>query len=184
MTEGDKQKLNNLICAVAKGYADCLDGIYFIAGKRMYVAAYAIIGDRLTAEDIVSDSFIKIARFAKKYDGSGDPLGWIMKIVRNTALDFIRKRKRRAEVSAEEFYSLTDDSYSPEKRETAVMLEQAMSKLASDERRVVYMRYYLEMTVREIAEATKLSRSAAERLIQRAEGNLRKSLSGGTKDTD
>lgn len=184
VTDGDRQKLNNLICAVAKGYADCLDGIYAIAGKRMYVAAYAVIGERLSAEDVVSDSFVKIARFAKKYDGTGDPLAWIMKIVRNTALDFIRKRRRRAEVSTEEFYSLTDDSYSPEKRETAVMLEQAMAALEPDERRAIYMRYFLEMTVREIAEATKLSRSAAERLIQRAEENLRKKLGGGTKDAD
>lgn len=182
MTDGDKQKLNNLICSVAKGYADCLDGIYSIAGRKMYAAAYAIVGDRPDAEDVVSESFVKIARFAKKYDGTGDPLGWIMKIVRNTALDFIRKRKRRAEISSEEFFSLTDDSYSPEKRDTAIVLEQAMNKLDVSERRVIYYKYYLEMTVREIAAATKLSRSSAQRLIQRAEENLKKLLKDGTND--
>ncbi len=182
MTDGDKQKLNNLICSVARGYADCLDGICSIAGNRMYAAAYAIVGDRANAEDVVSDSFVKIARFAKRYDATGDPLGWILKIVRNTALDFLRKRKRRAEASTEEFFSLTDDSYSPEKRETAIVLEQALKKLDDGERRVIYYKYYLEMTVREIASAARLSRSSAQRLIQRAEENLKKLLKGETND--
>lgn len=182
MTDSDKQKLNNLICAVAKGYADCLDGIYAIAGNRMYAAAYAIAGDRPNAEDIVSDSFVKIARFAKRYDATGDPLGWILRIVRNTALDFLRKRKRRSEASTEEFFSLTDDSYSPEKRETAIVLEQALNKLDGNERRAIYYKYYLEMTVREIAAATHLSRSSAQRVIQRAEENLKKLLKGETID--
>lgn len=182
MNDGDKQKLNILICEVAAGNADSLDGIYSIAGNRMYAAAYAIVGDRPSAEDVVSDSFVKIARFAKRYGVAGDPLGWILKLVRNTALDFLRKRKRRAEISSEEFFSLTDDNYSPEKRETAIMLEQALNKLDGTERRVIYYKYYLEMTVREIAAAAHLSRSSAQRLIQRAEENLKKLLNGGTND--
>lgn len=182
MTDSDKHKLNIFICEVAAGNAESLDGIYSLAGNRMYAAAYAIVGDRPNAEDVVSDSFVKIARFAKKYGVSGDPLGWVLKIVRNTALDFLRKRKRRAEISSEEFFSLTDDSYSPEKREAAIVLEQAMKKLDEGERRVIYYKYYLEMTVREIAAAAHLSRSSAQRLIQRAEENLKKLLNGGTSD--
>lgn len=176
MNDGVKSQLNILIDAVARGDAESLDGIYELAGKRMFIAALSIVGDRASAEDVVSDSFIKIVRFAHKYLDDGEPLAWILRIVRNTALDFLRKRRRRTEVSTEEFFSLTDDSYSPEKRETAVLLEQAMAKLLPDERRAVYMRYYLEMTVREIAVAMKLSRSAAERLIQRAEERLKNYL--------
>lgn len=182
MTDGDKRKLNSLLCEVAAGYTDSLDGIYLLAGKRMYAAAYALCGNRQEAEDIVSDSFVKIARFAKKYDGVGDPLGWILKIVRNTALDFLRKRKRRAEVGEENFYYLTDDNYSPEKREDALLLEQALKKLDGRERRIIYLKYFSEMTVREIASAEKLSRSAAQRLIEKAEENLKNLLSSGTND--
>lgn len=176
MNDGVKSQLNILIDAVARGDAESLDGIYELAGKRMFIAALSIVCDKSSAEDVVSDSFIKIVRFAHKYKIGDEPLAWILRIVRNTALDFLRKRKRRTEVSTEEFFSLTDDSYSPEKRETAVLLEQAMAKLLPDERRAVYMRYYLEMTVREIAGTINLSRSAAERLIQRAEENLKKIL--------
>ena len=182
MTDGAKEQLNNLICALAAGNAEALDGIFAIAAKRMNFAATAIVCDRAAAEDVVSDSFIKIARFARRYSRGDDPMAWILKIVRNTALDYLRKCKRRAEVSCECLYNLTDENSSPEKIERALLLEQALSKLKDDERRVIYMRYYLDMTVREISEATALSRSSAERLIQRAEENLKKFLKSGKND--
>ncbi len=121
MTDDAKRQLNNLICAVAEGDAESLDGVYVIAAKRMYVAALTIVGERAAAEDVVSDSFIKVARFAKKYKTQTDALGWLLKIVRNTALDYLRKRKRRAEVSAECCRRKINASGRP-------MLEQAIAK--------------------------------------------------------
>ena len=182
MTDDAKRQLNNLMCAVADGDAESLDGIYVIAAKRMYVAALTIVGERAAAEDVVSDSFIKVARFAKKYKTQTDALGWLLKIVRNTALDYLRKRKRRAEVSAECLFNLADENASPEKCERAAMLEQAIAKLDDGERRAIYMRYYLDMTVREIAQAIGVPRSSTERLLLRAENNLKKFLQSGIKD--
>lgn len=181
MTDG-REQLNNLIFAVARGQTECLDGIFAIAAKRMNVAALAVVGDRSAAEDVVSDSFIKIARFAGKYRRQDDPMAWILRIVRNTALDYLRKRKRRAEVSNECLFGLCDPASSPESLIASVSLEQAVAKLAPDERRAVYMRYYMDMTVREIASAMRLSRSSAERLIQRAEAKLKILLNGGKND--
>ena len=170
MNERDSEKLNRLILAVADGHADCLDGIYSLAGGRMYAVAVSLAG-RDNAEDILHDSFIKIVRFARTYGRDMNPYGWLTKIVRNTALDFLRSRHK--EVSTEEFYSLTSLDYSPEKRENAVMLEQAISKLETDERKVIYCVYYLDMTVREIADELNLSKSAVQRTKERAEKKLK-----------
>ncbi len=182
MTENGREQLNNLILAVANGYSQCLDGIFIIAAKRMNTAALAVVGDRAAAEDVVSESFIKIARFAKRYRRQDEPMAWILRIVRNTALDYLRKRRRRAEVSCECLFDLCDPDSSPEKIVASVALEQAMAKLASEERRAIYMRYYLDMTVREIAEAVNLTRSSAERLLQRAETNLKTFLKSDKND--
>ena len=62
------------------------------------------------------------------------------------------------------------------------MLEQAIAKLDYGERRAIYMRYYLDMTVREIAKAIGVPRSSTERLLLRAENNLKKFLQSGIKD--
>lgn len=176
---GDGEKLNRLIIAVADGHADCLDGIYEIAGGRMLAVAAGIAG-RNGAEDVLHDSFIKIARFAHKYKRD-NPYGWLMKIVRNTALDYVRSQSIRAEVSTEVMFNLSSLDYSPDKRDDAIMLEQAINKLEPDEKKVIYYTYFLDMTVREIAEILKCSKSAAQRTAERAEKKLKNILSGGTK---
>ena len=99
--------------------------------------------------------------------------------MRNTALDLIRKKKAHPTASAEEFFSLASADYAPDKRDDAIMLEQAINKLAPDERRATYLKYYVDMTVREIAAEMKISKSAADRLIKRAEDNLKINLSAG-----
>ena len=181
MTDDDRRQLNSYIRAVAQGNGSALDGIYRIAGKKMYAVAYALLGNRAAAEDAVSDSFVKIARFAYRYRQEDDPSGWLTAIVRNTCLDSLRKAKRHAEVSAEQLYFLTDDSYSPERRESAIVLEEAIKKLPPDRARAIYLRYYLDMTIREVAESMGLHRSTAERLIKAAEENLKNLLNGGKK---
>lgn len=175
----DGEKLNRLIIAVADGHADCLDGIYALAGGKMYAVAVSVVG-RDYAEDVLHESFIKIARFAKKYSWSENPCGWLIKIVRNTALDFLKAKKLRREVSDDEFYSLSSTDYSPEKKENAIVLEQAIAKLEPDEKKIIYLIYYLDMTVREIAAELKISKSAVQRIKDRAEKRLKILLDGGT----
>ena len=175
MIEQGSEKLNRLILAVADGFADCLDGILDIAGGKMMAVAISYVGRDL-AEDVLHDSFIKIARFAKSYRRGMNPYGWIMKIVKNTAIDYLKSKKVRAEVSSEEFFSLSSQDYSPEKRESAIALEQAMQKLEPDERKIIYLVYFLDLTVREIAGELNMSKSAVQRLKEKAEEKLKNLL--------
>ena len=140
--------------------------------------AYGLVG-RDFAEDVVHDSLIKIARFAHKYRRDENPYGWILKLVRNTALDFLKSRKLHPSSSTEEFYSLSDGNYAPDKRDDAIMLEQAMSKLDADERMAIYYKYFADMTVREIAAELKISKSSAARLTEKAEEKLKNLLYTG-----
>lgn len=175
MNDSNGEKLNRLILAVADGYLDCLEGILNIAGGQMMAVALSLVG-RDYAEDILHDSFIKIARFANRYRQGTSPYGWLMKIVRNTALDFLKSKKIRAEVSSEELYSLSSLDYSPEGKENAIALEQAMSKLEPSEKKIIYYVYYLDMTVREIADELKMSKSTVQRLKEKAEDKLKNLL--------
>lgn len=175
MNELGGEKLNKLIVAVANGSTESLDGILSLAGGKMMAVALGIVG-RDYAEDVLHDSFIKIARFAKSFRPGMNAYGWIMKIVKNTALDYLKSKKIRAEVSEEAFYSLSSLDYSPEKRENAIMLEGALTKLESDERKIIYFIYYLDMTVREIAGEMKMSKSAVQRLKEKAEEKLKNLL--------
>lgn len=175
-----REKLNNMLVAVADGNADCLDGIYIFAGGQMFAVAMSIVHNRAIAEDVVHDSLIKIAQKAHKYRAGTSASAWIMTVVRNTALDVIKKHKR--EINVEEFFNLTSYDYSFEKVDGAVALEGALNKLEETERRVIYCRYYLEMTVRGTAEALKLSKSNVQKIQERAENKIKLILSGTNAD--
>ncbi len=171
-----REQLNNLVADVAGGYAWALDGIYRLAGGQMLAVALGILHDGALAEDAVHDSLIKIAKHAGKYKNGTSALAWIMTIVRNTALDLARKRKR--EVSAEDFYSLASLDYSPERRDEAIGLERAIAALDEGARKVIYCRYYLDMTVRQTAAELKMSKSAVQRVQEQAENEIREFLGG------
>lgn len=174
----DLEQLNRAIRMVADGNPEALDVIYSLVGKRMYVLARGIVGNEADAEDVLSDSFLKIARSASSFKAGTNGYAWCMRVVRNTAFDLLRKRKRHAEEDLDRFFDLTDERYAPDRLEDALALEAAMRALTAEEKKLIYYRYYLDLTIREIASETKLSKSAAARRLEAAEQKLLSLLAG------
>lgn len=171
-----REKLNNLLAAIAEGYTECLEGLYVEAGGQMLAVALGILKDRALAEDAVHDSLIKIAKNARKYKKGTSAVAFIMTVTRNTALDMIRKRKR--EVSADDIFCLTSYNYSDENADNALALEKAMEGLLPCEKRIIYCRYYMDMTVRETAAELKMSKSVVQRAQKEAEEKIKFALRG------
>lgn len=175
----DNGQLNRLLVRLQRGESDALDGVLALAGKRMLALAQGILGSRADAEDAVQESFLKIARSVRSFRADTNGSAWIMRIVRNTALDMLRGRNRRAEESIDGFFSLTDGNYSEEALSEGIALERAVARLNIDERRLIYYRYYLDFTVREIARETGQSKSAVQRALEKAEKKLKIFLEAG-----
>ena len=175
----DGEQLNRLLVRLQRGDGGALDGLLVLAGKRMLALAQGILGNRADAEDAVQESFLKIARSVHGFRTDTNGYAWVMRIVRNTALDMLRKRKRRVEENIDEFFSLTSGSYSEEGLAEAVTLERAVARLQPDERKIIYYRYYLDFTVRDIARETGTSKSAVQRALERAEKQLKIFLQAG-----
>ncbi len=174
----DFEKLNTLIRLVAEGNASALDEIYRLVGKRMFVLARGIVRNAADAEDVISDSFIKIARSAPSFRADTNGYAWVMRVVRNTAFDFLRKRNVRAEENIDEFFHLTDERYAPERLNDALLFEWAMDQLTQEEKKLIYYRYYLDFTVREIAKELGESKSAVDRQLFSVENKLKCILAG------
>lgn len=179
MAPVDLTQLNELLVSLRCGNADALDGIYFLLGGRMLALARGIVRNRADAEDVVSDCFIKLARGIGSYRSGTNGYAFVMRIVRNAAFDLLRRRKARVEEDIDEFFHLTDESYRADRMDDALALEEAVALLAPMERKMIYYRYYLDFTVREIANETGLSKSAVQRLVASAEKNLKKLLGPG-----
>jgi len=173
-------QLDDALRAMKRG-DDALEEVYALIGGRMFALAVGILKNAADAEDIVQECLVKIYLNVSGYKAGTNAYAWVMRIVRNACFSFLRKKKLRAEENIDEFFSLTDKNYSPESMDEAAALESAIAKLPHELKEMIYYRYYLDMTVREIAEEKGCSRAFAERKIILAESELKKIFFEGEK---
>lgn len=101
---------------IARGDMSGLTVLYDCFGKLLFTVAYTVIGNRTAAEDVLQDTFIKIAENANtyKHKENGSVKAWGVTISRNLALDFLRRENRTTELfspprSADETRRVDDD---------------------------------------------------------------------------
>jgi RNA polymerase sigma-70 factor (ECF subfamily) len=139
-------------------------------------AAYLIVRDSDTAQDVAQDAFIRAYRALRSFR-RGEPFKpWLLRIVTNTAINEIRARSRRtgllgrfAAVS-ETTTELPDVALGDEH---ASMLARAINELPLDDRVVLHLRYFLELPEREIAATIGKPPGTVKSRLHRAGSRLR-----------
>lgn len=155
--------------------------------SKVYTTIYLIVKDTYIAEDLMQETFIKAVETIKsgKYNEEGKFLPWIVRIAHNLAIDYFRRDKRYPEVVFEDgsnvFNSLdfAEDSYESLqiKHETHEYLRDLIKRLPDQQREVLVMRHYEDMSFQEIADATGVSINTALGRMRYALINLRKMMS-------
>lgn len=154
--------------------------------SRIYTAIYMIVKDRYEAQDLLQDTFIKAINTIKggRYNEEGKFLPWISRIAHNLAIDHFRRNKRYPEVVLEDgsrvFDSMqfSEESYETKQllRDTKSRLRDLIMELPSEQKQVLIMRHYLEMSFQEIADRTGVSINTALGRMRYALINLRKKM--------
>ncbi|MEZ7495206.1 sigma-70 family RNA polymerase sigma factor [Leeuwenhoekiella aequorea] len=152
--------------------------------QRIYSFIYSKVYDRDVTEDIFQDTFIKVIRTLKRggYNEEGKFLPWVMRIAHNLVIDYFRKNKRMPKFDNTGdfniFSVLGDPELNAEKRIIKDQVEQDVRKLIEelpeDQRDVLVMRIYKDMSFKEIAESTDVSINTALGRMRYALINLRK----------
>ena len=146
-----------------------------------------MVGDADVADDIAQETFIKAVRVIDegRYTDSGRFLSWVMRIAHNKALDYFRAQKSNNSVSESSagYNVLGTMRYADNSVEDSMISEQisadvrALVELLPDEQReVVKMRYYSDLSFKEIAEQTGVSINTALGRMRYALINLRKMI--------
>lgn len=98
--DSDRQRLVEALEQVARGDRTALRSVYDATSAKLFGICLRISRDRELAEDVLQDVYVKVWRRAGRFDpAKASPITWLAAIARNTAIDAIRKRGRRDEVS-------------------------------------------------------------------------------------
>lgn len=184
----EKYKISDkkLVSSYRNGNDDAFAELLNRHQTKIFSTIYLIVKDRYVAEDLLQETCIKAVKTiqAGRYNEEGKFLPWIVRIAHNLAIDHFRKIKRRPEITLEngsfvfESMNFTEDSYESMqiKKETHTKLRDLIKDLPQNQREVLVMRHYMDMSFKEIADITGVSINTALGRMRYALINLRKQM--------
>ncbi|MEL6275395.1 MAG: sigma-70 family RNA polymerase sigma factor [Bacteroidota bacterium] len=183
VTTCNDQKLINLYL---KGEERAFEELLNRHQQKIYTSIYLFVKDQSVAEDIFQEVFIKIIDTLRKgkYNHEGKFLQWAMRIAYNMCVDTFRRNKRRPFVSATETFDIFDVLQSGEanaeqtiiRSQTHEKVRQLVDNLPPEQREVVILRHYADMSFKEIAKLTRVSINTALGRMRYALINMRKMI--------
>jgi RNA polymerase sigma-70 factor (ECF subfamily) len=173
-----------LVKAYLRGSEASLEVLINRHKERIHTAIYMFVRDQYLAEDIFQDTFIKVIESLRSgnYKEEGKFLPWVMRIAHNLCIDYFRKVKRKPSVvDSDGFDIFTVLKLNEDNAEETMIKDQAKSKvkdlinqLPPEQKEVVILRHYAEMSFKEIAAMTGVSINTALGRMRYALINLRK----------
>ena len=174
----------HLVSCYIKGDENALSTLINRHQQRLYNFIYSKVFDRTITEDVFQDTFIKVIRTLKrgKYNEEGKFLPWVMRISHNLVIDHFRKNNRMPKFDNTGEFSifsvLSDSSLNAEKQiikeQVESDLRRLIEELPDDQKDVLMMRMYQDMSFKEISDKTGVSINTALGRMRYALINLRK----------
>ncbi len=143
---------------------------------RLLVARLGGSGSAQDAQDILQESFIKVYVNLHRYDSKYTFGQWIYTIVRNTLIDF--QRKRNDTLSLDDNYSISPEECSPNPEQSIInsqkrtQIEQGIAQLKAPQQELFRMRFIEEYSYEEIAEKLKIPIGSVKTNIHRTRAQI------------
>jgi len=173
-----------LVSAYVNGDESALGELITRHKDRIYRFIYPKVYDRDVTEDIFQDTFVKVINTLKKgnYNEEGKFLPWVMRIAHNLVIDYFRKNNRMPKFESNDdfniFSVLSDGDLNAErsmiKDQVQSDVKRLIQELPEDQKEVLIMRMYKDMSFKEISEQTGVSINTALGRMRYALINLRK----------
>jgi RNA polymerase sigma factor (sigma-70 family) len=177
---------SQLVSLYQNGNEEAFEMLLHRHKSKLYTSIYLIVRDRYTAEDLLQETFVKAINTIRggRYNEEGKFQPWISRIAHNLAIDHFRRNKRYPEIILEDgsrvFNSMEFAEESMESkqvlRDTRTKLRDLIKELPVEQKQVLIMRHYLQMSFQEIAERTGVSINTALGRMRYALINLRKKM--------
>ncbi|QDO95044.1 sigma-70 family RNA polymerase sigma factor [Formosa sediminum] len=169
-----------------RGNEAALETLIIRHKQKIYSFIYSKVFDQDVAEDIFQDTFIKVINTLKmgNYNEEGKFIPWVMRIAHNLVIDHFRKNNRMPKFDNSGAFSifsvLSDSSLNAEKQIIKEQVEtdvrRLIEELPEDQKEVILMRMYNDMSFKEISDKTGVSINTALGRMRYALINMRKMI--------
>jgi RNA polymerase sigma-70 factor (ECF subfamily) len=161
--------------------------VYDRHGGAAYSLAYRIVGDRSAAEEVTQEAFLSVWRSGARFDRArGSVRTWLLGVVRNRAIDVLRREAGRAPTVSIELDAVPEQKsrFQPTdsealRRETAREVRGALAHLPEDQVQVVQLAYFGGLSHSEIAEALGMPLGTVKGRMRLAMEKMRATLAEG-----
>lgn len=177
---------HELINSFNAGNVNAFEALVLRHKEKLYTSIYFLVKDKYLAEDIFQDVFIRIIDTIKsgRYTEEGKFLPWAMRIAHNLCVDHFRKVKRTPTIRNSEDQDIFEVlNFTEESAEDKMMKKQShnrvrdmLDRLPEDQREVIILRHYADMSFKEIARITNCSINTALGRMRYGLINLRKMM--------
>jgi RNA polymerase sigma-70 factor, ECF subfamily len=148
-----------LMPLVGRKDPEAFEVLYDRHGGAAYSLAYRIVGDRAAAEEVTQEAFISVWRSGARFDAArGSVRSWLLSVVRNRAIDFLRSRAGKAPKLTFDDDAVLEQRPAVERtedealqRETAAEIQGALGKLPGEQSKVIELAYFGGFSHSEIA---------------------------------
>lgn len=180
--------LARLLADVAMGNERSFARLYELTGGRLLAIARGIVGRTDVAEDVLQDSFLRVWRWAHRFDpAKGAAYGWLVRVVRNRALT-ARAALQRREGGQQTLEAETLVLGEPDPADRAMRSEEArrvnscLANLPANHRRSVSLVYFEGLTHSELADRMGVQLGTAKSWVRRGLAQMNRCLTGTEPD--
>ena len=163
MTEQD-QKWCGIIQKGGRKAEQAFQDLTVFYGPKLYAQVYKIVKNDSFAKDVLQETFIKIWLNLSRFQGKSSLYSWLYRIAHNEALSFLNKEKRKSSISLDQnIIELIPGSHQLQGKgpnEILGLLNQAISTLPDKQALVFELKYFQNLSYREIQEITGTSEGA------------------------
>lgn len=184
VSTADPATLATWIAAVALGDQRAYRRLYDATSPKLFAIALRILREESRAEDVLQDSFVNVWNGAAGYNASlSAPMTWMVTIVRNRALDYLRRTDRRA-VELDDDLEAVLESEAPtpaelaSRRQDAAALDTCLKRLDAGQRQAIAFAYFQGLTHSELAGTLRVPIGTVKTWIRRGLEKMRRCLDG------
>lgn len=151
---------------------------YFPLSESLYRVAFRLLGAQEDAEDAVQDLYLKLWAGKESLDTVYNPKAYCISVLRNICIDRIRKADRLvSEEGLEGVAARTDDSQEKlERREKLEEVEKVLRQLSPNQKTLLKMRVFEDLSYDEMAERTGMSKLTMRVLLSQARSKIKRKI--------